>query len=54
MITLGHMLLSPPSKIDDFGWEALPHPPYFPDLAPIDYHMFRAFAPKIFDDVEVV
>ena len=27
-------------KIRTFGWEILPHPPYSPDLAPSDYHVF--------------
>lgn len=26
--------------IQKLGWEILPHPPYSPDLAPSDYHMF--------------
>ena len=26
--------------IEYFGWEVFPHPPYSPDLAPSDYHMF--------------
>lgn len=29
-------------KIMSFNWEVLPHPPYSPDLAPSDYHVFRS------------
>ena len=31
-------------KIAIFGWEPLPHPPYSPDLAPSDYHLFRSLS----------
>ncbi|GBP26220.1 Mariner Mos1 transposase [Eumeta japonica] len=35
------------------GWELLPHPPYSPDLAPSDYHLFssmgHALAEQRFD-----
>lgn len=29
-------------KIRELEWEVLPHPPYSPDMAPSDYHLFRA------------
>ena len=28
--------------INSLGWELLPHPPYSSDIAPSDYHLFRA------------
>jgi len=27
-------------KIEEMGWELLQHPPYSPDLAPSDFHLF--------------
>ena len=31
----------------ELGWEILLHPPYSPDLAPSDYHLFRALSNDI-------
>lgn len=28
-------------KLNDLGFEILPHPPYSPDLSPTDYHLFK-------------
>lgn len=39
-----HIAKSTRQKLLDFGWEILPHPPYSPDLAPSDYHLFRSLS----------
>ena len=28
-------------KINELEWELVPHPPYSPEIAPPDYHLFR-------------
>ncbi|XP_076258312.1 uncharacterized protein LOC143195215 [Rhynchophorus ferrugineus] len=46
------------AKIHELGFELLPHPPYSPDLAPIDHFMFsdlkRMLAGKKFSSNEVI
>ena len=37
-----HTSLITCQKLLKLGWDVLPHPPYSPDLAPSDFHLFRA------------
>ncbi|XP_018349831.1 PREDICTED: histone-lysine N-methyltransferase SETMAR-like [Trachymyrmex septentrionalis] len=34
-------------KLLALGWDVLPHPPYSPDIAPSDYHLFRSLQNSI-------
>lgn len=44
------------AKIQELGWQRLDHPPYSPDLAPSDFHLFRSLQHflkgKRFDDID--
>jgi len=35
-----HISLRTQEAIAKFGWNVLPHPPYSPDVAPSDFHLF--------------
>ena len=37
------------AAIQEIGWEILPHPPYSPDLAPTDFHLFRSLSNNLRD-----
>ena len=37
-----HFAIPVKNYLQNSGWEVLPHPPYSPDLAPSDYHLFRS------------
>jgi len=37
-----HVAQAVKTYLETLKWEILPHPPYSPDLAPSDYHLFRS------------
>lgn len=37
-----HTARATKNLIEEFGWEVMHHPPYSPDLAPTDFHLFRS------------
>ena len=37
-----HTFLTSHTKLLELGWEVMLHSPYSPDLAPLDYHLFRS------------
>ena len=37
-----HVVIPVKNYLENSGWEVLPHPPYTPDLALSDYHLFRS------------
>ena len=37
-----HVAVPPKNYLENAGWEILAHPPYSPDIAPSDYHLFRS------------
>ena len=37
-----HVAIPVKIYLENSEWEVLPHPPYSPDLAPSDYHLFRS------------
>ena len=53
-----HVAKSTREKLLKLGWVTVPHPPYSPDLAPTDYHLFRSLSnylsEKKFDEVDGV
>lgn len=43
-------------KVEQLGWDVLPHPPWSPDLAPSDYHLFLSLrnylSNKVYEDLD--
>jgi len=37
-----HVAVPIKTYLETLKWEVLPHPPYSPDIAPSDYHLFRS------------
>ena len=44
-----HVAKSVKTYLKTLKWEALPHPPYSPDVAPSDYYLFRSMAHGLAD-----
>jgi hypothetical protein len=44
MTTPDHTANMMKAAIQELDWEIFPHPPYSPDLAPSDYHLFRSLS----------
>lgn len=44
-----HTSVKSRKKLAEFSWDVLPHPPYSPDLAPSDYHLFRSLQNSLRD-----
>uniref|UniRef100_A0A8R1I163 Histone-lysine N-methyltransferase SETMAR n=1 Tax=Caenorhabditis japonica TaxID=281687 RepID=A0A8R1I163_CAEJA len=36
-----HVAKASQTKLQELNWDTVPHPPYSPDIAPSDYHLFR-------------
>uniref|UniRef100_A0A8R1I8H2 Transposase n=1 Tax=Caenorhabditis japonica TaxID=281687 RepID=A0A8R1I8H2_CAEJA len=36
-----HVAKATQAKLQELNWDTVPHPPYSPDIAPSDYHLFR-------------
>lgn len=51
-----HTAIKTRNRLTNYKWEVLPHPPYSPDLAPSDYHLFLSLSSflkeKVYDDKE--
>jgi histone-lysine N-methyltransferase SETMAR len=45
--TLAHWALVTQKKLAYLGFQCLDHPPYSPDLAPSDYHLFHGLKKKL-------
>ncbi|GFT04507.1 histone-lysine N-methyltransferase SETMAR [Trichonephila clavipes] len=42
-----HLAMAMQNHIATLGWEHLHHPPYSPDLAPRDFHLFSALKKNV-------
>ena len=56
---LAHQALATQKKLAYLGYQCLDHPPYSPDLAPLDYHLFPGLKKKLkgrhfLSDAEVI
>ena len=45
-----HVAKSTRRKLLSLGWITIPHPPYYPDLAPTDSHLYRSLSNYLRDE----
>ncbi len=44
-----HIAKSMRDQLLKLGWVTVSHPPYSPDLAPMDYHLYRSLSNHLFE-----
>jgi len=44
-----HVAVPVKTYLETLKWKVLPHPPYSPDIAPSDYHLFRSMMYGLFE-----
>lgn len=44
-----HFAKNVKAYLETLKWEILPHPPYSPDIAPSDYHLFRSMTHSLLE-----
>ncbi|GBP90765.1 Mariner Mos1 transposase [Eumeta japonica] len=49
-----HVAVPVKNYLKTLDWEVLPHPPYSPDIAPSDYHLFRSMACSVRAAVHII
>ena len=49
-----HVTAPVKTYLEILKWEVLPHPPYSPDIAPSDYHLFRSMTHGLWAALHII